>query len=274
MFSMYRLRNKMSFEEIRFAVPSLNRAKELGEKTLATLIHHKIPVSQVDIFVANQEQYDLYKSFYPDYNIVIGVKGMKEIRMFYLLDYYKEGQKIVSLDDDIEYVKMKNPREWEESCFEEGGCPDLIAEIKLAFNECDKSGRHLWGIYPVDNHFFMKNHISYGFNFIIGHFWGIIIKKELCGLGIDQYEDYERTIKHYLADGGVVRLNYLCCKTKYIAEGGMGKVRDFENSIKYLETTYPNLTGRKIKKTKKDGKLWNPLLRDTRHAVASKTGGI
>tara|TARA_R100001163_G_scaffold6097_1_gene7016 strand:+ start:1490 stop:2254 length:765 start_codon:yes stop_codon:yes gene_type:complete len=249
---------------IRYAIPSFQRYKELGTKTLNTLKNHDIPINQIDIFVANQDEYDKYKENYPDYNIIIGVKGMKEIREFYLLNYYKEGDKIVSMDDDIECIKMKNPRGWEPSSFEEGGCPDFKKEVDLAFEECEKSKRRLWGVYPVDNHFFMKNDITYDYKLIIGGLFGIIIKKELCELGIDQYEDYERTIKHYIADGGVVRLNYLCCKTKNIVEGGMGKKREFEKSLKYLEDNYPNLVSKKLKGTKQTGKYYNPILKDTR----------
>ena len=67
------------------------------------------------------------------------------------------------------------------------------------------------------------------------------MKKECLSLGTDQYEDYERTIKHYLKDGGVVRLNYICAKTKYIAKGGMGKEREFNKSLDYLLNTYKGL---------------------------------
>ena len=250
----------MEKPEYRFAVPSYQRYLDLGKKTLTTLKENNIPLDLIDIFVADENEYQKYKELYPEYNIIIGRKGMKEIRKFYLLEYYKEGDKVVSLDDDIEFIKMKNPREWEDSCFEEVGCPDLSLEINLAFKECEKSGRHLWGVYPVDNHFFMKNYITYGYQFIIGHFWGVIIKKELCDLGTNQYEDYERSIKHYLHDGGVVRLNYLCCKTKYLTnKGGMGKERDFKGSLEYLINTYPDLVS--IKK-KKNGD--NPLLKDRR----------
>ena len=38
----------------------------------------------------------------------------------------------------------------------------------------------MWGVYPVDNCLFMKNDISYDYKFIIGHLFGVIIKKELC----------------------------------------------------------------------------------------------
>ena len=218
----------------RIAVPSYQRYEGLGQKTLKTLERHGFPIAMIDIFVANQDEYNKYKPLYPEY--------------------------IVSIDDDIELFKMKNPKGWEKSCFKNDEL-DLQKEIDLAFETCVKSGRHLWGIYPVDNHFFMKNDISYDYKFIIGHFFGCIVKKELCShtAEIGARDDYERSIKHYLADGGVVRLNYICAKTKYIAEGGIGIDRKAEETLKLLVDTYPGLVT--IKK-KKDGP--NPLLTDKR----------
>jgi len=242
----------------RIAIPSYNRVEGLGQKTLKTLEFHNIDKSIIDIFVANQEQYDLYKSKYPDYNIVIGEKGIRQIREFIFLKHYNEGDKVISFDDDIELIKMKNPRGWEPPGFANDEL-DLKKEFNIAFEECEKSNRHMWGVYPVDNSLFMKNDISYDYKFIIGHLFGVIIKKELLSLKLDQYDDYERSIKHYLADDGVVRLNYLCCKTKYIAEGGIGIERQGDETLKLLVDTYPGLVSIKMKKAGP-----NPLLKDKR----------
>jgi len=244
----------------RIAIPSYNRVEGLGQKTLKTLEKHGIDKSIIDIFVANQEQYDLYKNNYPDYNIIIGEKGIRQIREFIFLKHYNEGDKIISIDDDIELIKMKNPRGWEPPSFANDEL-DLKKEFDLAFEQCEKSGRHLWGVYPVDNAMFMKNDISYDYKFIIGHLFGIKIRKDMLNItpDIDAYEDYERCIKHYIADGGVVRLNYICCKTKYLAVGGMGKDRDFDGCLKLLVDTYPGLVSIKMKKAGP-----NPVLKDKR----------
>jgi hypothetical protein len=244
----------------RIAIPSYNRVEQLGQKTLKTLEFHNIDKSIIDIFVANKEQYDLYKNKYPEYNIIIGEKGIRQIREFIFLKYYNEGDKVISFDDDIELIKMINPRGWEPVGFTNDEL-DLKKEFDLAFRECEKSGRHMWGVYPVDNCLFMKNNISYDYKFIIGHLFGVIVKKELLNHtpDIGARDDYERSIKHYIADGGVVRLNYLCCKTKYIAEGGIGIDREGEKTLKLLVETYPDLVSIKMKKAGP-----NPLLKDKR----------
>jgi hypothetical protein len=130
--------------EIRFAIPSYNRLKELGEKTLATLAHHNIPKRVIDIFCV-KEEIDEYRKLYPEYNIIEAPKGMVEVRRFIFREHYNEGAWIVSMDDDIEKIRMKNPREWEESSFCDDEL-DLMKEIELAFDCCVKSNRKLWGV--------------------------------------------------------------------------------------------------------------------------------
>ncbi len=229
----------------RIAIPSYSRLRQLGQKTLATLEKHEIPKDLIDIFCV-KDQIDDYRQEYPGYNFIEAPVGLKSARNFIFQEYYKEGQKVVSMDDDVEKVRMKNPREWEESCFCDDEL-DLKKEIDLAFKECEKSGRNLWGLYPCDNHYFMRNTITYDYRFCGGWMWGVINRKEnmLLTTG-NEYciEDYERSIRHYLADGGVVRLNYLCAKTKYgLDDGGIGSLdkreRDFH--VKELEKEFPDL---------------------------------
>ncbi len=248
--------------KIRFAIPSYNRVKELGEKTLKVLEEHQISKNQIDLFVI-EEEFKEYTEKYPDYSFNVAPLGMKNVRNYIFQEFYEDGDYVVSMDDDIEKIRMKNPLGWEKSCFKDDQL-DLLKEINLAFAECLRSKRFLWGIYPVENHFFMKNDISYDYKFIPGWFWGCIVDKDSLLIGIDQYEDYERSIKHYLKDGGMVRLNYICCKTKYISEGGMGLDRKFDISQKYLEDNYKDLF---YLKKKKNG--LNPVLKDKR--LKSKT---
>ena len=44
-------------------IPSYKRQKILQEKTLTTLKKYKIPKESIYVFVANQEEYDIYKEF-------------------------------------------------------------------------------------------------------------------------------------------------------------------------------------------------------------------
>ena len=85
---------------MRIAIPSYKRHKYLGDKTLKTLHNFGYEIKDIDIFVGNDEEYGLYKSEYPEYNIIVGVVGMRQIREF-IFNYYDEGTHVLSLDDDI-----------------------------------------------------------------------------------------------------------------------------------------------------------------------------
>ena len=65
-------------------------------------------------------------------------------------------------------------------------------------------------------------------------------------------EDYEQSIKFYLKDGGILRHNDVCFKTKYNAPGGLGVDRFEMNKTaqEYLCNKYPFIC---IKKFRKDG---------------------
>ena len=252
---------------MRIVIPSYKRHTEINNKSIRVIIEAGYLYSDIDVFVANEEEYQKYKSvLHPEITIIIGKKGLKEIREF-IFNYYKEGQKLLCLDDDIEMIKMKHPDDSIKSCFDNSFL-NLKNEIKKGFDECEISGKHLWGLYPVDNHYFMKNKISYDYKFIIGNFFGVILHKEANLLSVGQIDDYERSIRHYLLDGGVVRLNYLCAKTKFLKNKGGANAEEFERDRRMKEDQqllckkYKNLV---YLKTKKDG--LNPVLRDTRDII-------
>tara|TARA_R110001592_G_C12919291_1_gene728367 strand:- start:58 stop:834 length:777 start_codon:yes stop_codon:yes gene_type:complete len=239
--------------DYRIAIATYNRVEGLGKKTLSTLNTHNISKDIIDIFVADKSQYDKYKQVYPEYNIIIGKLGLKSVRNFIFQEYYPEGQKVVSMDDDIEKIRMKNPRGWEASCWADDEL-DLKMELEKAFEECEKSGRNLWGLYPCENHFFMKNVITYDYRFCGGWCWGCINKRDnmILTTGNENcIEDFERSIRHYIADGGVVRLNYLHAKQKYgNPDGGIGSLesRERDYHIQEIQKEFPNLSKVQIKR--------------------------
>ena len=85
------------------AIPSYQREKTIKLRTLSTLNHYKIPKKIIYIFVANKTEKKKYcealdKAYHK--NIIVGELGVKNIRMF-MSTYFKEGQKICYIDDDV-----------------------------------------------------------------------------------------------------------------------------------------------------------------------------
>lgn len=270
------------------AIPSYNRPDLIQVKTLALLHRHSIPANKITIFVANQEQLELYKSKIPVWlygNLVVGVIGLRNQRNF-IMDYYSEGTHIVQMDDDLDKImeliiepqttshltsrrgttisrasrkkSIRVSRKSSRSSRRMKPITDLDGFITRAFEICKNKGIFLWGVYPLANARFMTPKITTDLRFIVGPFWGIINRhRPDLRLTIDEKENAERTLQHYVIDGAVLRFNYVGIETRYYKnKGGMqdeGKNRKEEalKSVYYLHKKYPKLT--KIHLSKKSG---------------------
>ena len=247
---------------MKIAIPSYKRSDILIQKTFPLLKYYEIENSEIDVFVANKEEYDIYKKVLPeDINIVIGEVGMDKIRIF-MANYYKEGEEIVYIDDDIEKIEqlvIALPKTKLEPI------PDLRYLINEGFRLCRANNMKNWGIYPVHNAFFMRDTTTTDLRYIIGAFYGVINDKECETRIVSHGEDYERTIKYYLKYGGVLRFNNITIKTKYFGKGGMSaefndeREKYIDAQIFKLYNNYPDLMTIKKKKNYN-----NPVLKDKR----------
>ena len=145
--------------------------------------------------------------------------------------------------------------------------------IKEAFKLSKKTGFRNWGPYPIDNPFFMKptqpdkSHVSTDLKFVMGGFNGVVNNKAAEVRTISDKEDYERTIKYYLADGGVIRFNNISCSTRcYKGMGGIqfnGKKKTSKINAEILIKKYPDLVT--LNESRKSGFV-EVRLRDKRKA--------
>jgi len=238
-------------------IPSYNRPELIQQKTLSLLKKHSIKSSHIVIFVANREQYDLYKSKIPKtlyHKLVIGVKGLKNQRN-YISNYYPEGTHIVQMDDDLEKIVQLNVENGKKTI---EPISNLDTFIKKAFLLCQTNTIFLWGVYPLANSHFMTNTITTNLRFIVGPMWGMINRHHPdLELTIDEKENTERTLQYWSMDGKVLRFNNVGIETKYYKnKGGMqneGKNRKEEalKSVQYLHNKYPTIT--KLHLGKKSG---------------------
>ena len=143
---------------------------------------------------------------------------------------------------------------------------DLDTFIKEAFKTCQTNGIFLWGIYPLANAYFMTDTITTDLRFIVGPMFGMCNRhRPDLQLTLDEKENSERTLQHWVIDGKVLRFNNVGIETNYYKnKGGMqneGKDRKEEalKSILYLHNKYPNIT--KIHLGKKSGVPEIKLLR-------------
>jgi len=213
-------------------IPSYKRAQLCNDKTLSTLHNHNINSNKIYIYVANKEEYDLYKNVVNSnlYNkIIIGRKGLVQQRQF-IMNQWSENTYIVFFDDDIQNIDLSLSPVFKNH--------SLDYFIKNAFKKCQELRSYIWGVYPVYNPFFRKPKKEYStnLNYIVGAFYGIINRPNLNSIQLTitkengQKEDVERTLKYFINDGIILRFNKIGFETKYYGkEGGLGT---FENRIK------------------------------------------
>ena len=244
----------MTKSDYVICIPSYKRANFCNEKTLATLHKHKIDSNKIYVYVANKEDYDIYKNTLDTklYNkLVIGKKGLVPQRQF-IMEQWPEGKHIVFFDDDVESIDLTlSPRF-------KGHNLDYF--IKEAFDECIKNKSFIWGVYAVFNPFFRKPRpeLSNQLNYIVGAFYGIINRPKLKAIQLTitkengQKEDVERTLKYFINDGIVLRFNKIGFTTKYYGkEGGLGKfeerIKPMKEACKKLEEKYGEYGKTKIR---------------------------
>ena len=230
------------------AIPTYNRVQEVTNKTLATLKEGGVSKNKIYLFVANKQQYDLYEKNVPKNlynNIIIGKKGITNQRIF-ISQYFKEGQYVISMDDDVEELEFLKGEKLVR-------LKDINNFFINAYKLMKKEQLFIWGIYPVRNPFFMYNELTFDLRFIIGVTFGFIVrhdKKLKMSTNAETKEDYEQTILYYKMDGGVIRFNNITAKTKFNSPGGLGTDR-FERNNKaaeYLVKKYPDIVTRKDRK--------------------------
>ena len=223
------------------AIPTYNRQDVLERKTLKTLIEGGVSKNRIYLFVANKEQYKLYEEVIPKNmykEIIIGKKGIANQRNF-IANYFDEGQYIISMDDDVEEFQMLKG----EKLVKLKNVDDFFVN---AYKLLKKNKLFIWGIYPVQNPFFMYKEITTDLRFIIGVTYGFITRhtrKLRPSINAETKEDYEQTILYYNMDGGVMRFNNITTKTKFNAPGGLGTDRYERNksAATYLFKTYPDI---------------------------------
>lgn len=233
--------------DYKIIICSHNRAPILKQKTLQVLSDNKIPKEKIYIFVAADEV-ATYTSVLPEYQIRVGALGLAENRNA-VTAYFPSDDYLFLLDDDIRGFKIVSQGKLVAS-------DKLDDFIRQGFTECASRGYSLWGMYPVANAKWLKDTISDGLVFCYGCAYGLINKKDIQ-IENSFKEDYERCIKFYLRDGGMVRLNWMAPVQSYCkGAGGLNQIRTLEKeraACEALQQKYPHLV--KIKQSKKADKV-------------------
>ena len=227
----------------KVAIPSYKRPVEIVTKTLSTLKEGGVPKNSIHIFVANKEEEKAYSNIpsYLFHKIVVGKKGIAKQRIF-IKRYFKEGDHVVSIDDDVTSILKLNTQNKLEKM------KNVHIFFKSAFDTLRKKKLFIWGVYPVNSALFMRHTTTTDLRFILGTLHGYIVRHDKYldpSSQADGKEDYEQSILYYKKDGGVVRFNNVAVRTQFFAKGGLGELHGrYEQSRKaaeYLKRRYPNI---------------------------------
>ena len=260
----------------RIIINTAGRAETLSRKTLPLLESRGIDSSLIQLWVPNEESRDEYRRILdrPDLEIeiaphdptdkrldVIGIEpvGLGRARN-HVLRQYAPGSRLIFIDDDLTDIWRATSPTTRDPIL------DLPAFFDRAWLDLDATAATLWGIYPAPNPYFMKKRVRIGLTYICGGLYGILVTgRPHEYVTLDDKEDFERSIRHYLADGNVVRYEDVALGTQgYAGEGGLQLSRTPERvrlASEWLVHAYPGLCSLNL--TKKSG--WAEVrLRDTR----------
>jgi hypothetical protein len=204
------------------AIPTFRRANLIAGLTLKFLREANYPPYLIRLFVASEEEKQLYETSVPRllyYEIVVGVQGLKEQRNF-ISNYFAEDELVLQMDDDIKGIKTVPLMTF----------TDLVLK---GVHELDK-GLGLWGIMPNDDGRKMKEETTTHLSHIIGCFFLCRNHKSL-EIGTTEKEDFERSILYFQAYGGVARYKGAGVATAYEKTPGGLQDPDGRRSDRQLE---------------------------------------
>ena len=189
---------------MKIVIPSYNRCDRF--KTLGLLRGYE---DITYIFVV-QEELQLYKEQYPNWNFIVGEKGLKEQRNF-ITNYFDEGEILVCMDDDITWLN-KPLNEWLQDAV------DYLSNSSLGMITFPSTTMYIK---------------DYGYK--QGNYWGVgvfhILKNHKdFQLNYNQCEDFERSIMYLKQYGKNIRVN-IYFRTKYFGKGGLEDYRTIERYV-------------------------------------------
>lgn len=195
-------------------IPSYDRSDILKENTIGVLERNNISKDKIKIYVV-KEEYEKYKTLLPEYEIIVGEKGLVNQRNFILND--NDEKNVIMMDDDVIELKKKDGKKTTDFF-------NLEEIIQLGFQKCNENNTKIWGLYPIDNGFFMNDTITTDLKFIMGILYGVINNKDsnpFMEWKGDVGDDWARTLHYYTIYEKLIRINYIAPKSKiYSTKGG------------------------------------------------------
>lgn len=194
-------------------IPTYKRYELISQNgTLTFLKKNNIPIKNIILFVANKEEKEIYnkyvsKKLYSG-KIIVGIKGILNQRNF-IINYFPKNQYIISIDDDIQDIMVKNDNKLRSIKKKE-----LKFLFENSYNIMKESKANIWGINMVTNPFMMQNKINTNLGIIPAGFYGWINNPKMINkIQNDSREDVERSVMFFDKDNVIIRYMNITFKT-------------------------------------------------------------
>jgi len=217
-------------------IPSHRRSFLLFNKTWSLLQRTGVILKDVIIWVNDDEDVEIYSKLFPLEQIRKGGSSISEKRNL-IQEAFPHDSNIVMIDDDIQeiYVLKENNKKVVLKNFNK--------LVEMGFSYCKQEECSLWGVYPIDSPLCMKPFVRKNLSYIVAALFGMVNKR--IPVEFNYAEDFERSIKFFLMEGKVIRLEFVGLLTKYYTTPGGLQVTRTElrnyNSKKALVDSYPGL---------------------------------
>ena len=206
------------------AIASHKRPEILQSKTLTLLKNHNISMKKVFVFVSPES----YEDYIPiknkwKFNLVGGENSSILKTRNNIIDYFKEGQNILEMDDDVEDIEKTL----------KGVKNKSVTNLKELFNESFQiiSSGGLFGFNANTNNFFAGGIDKFGLYSIINSCLGYKNDKRIK-LTVAEKEDFERCILFYELNLPILKRTGYGIKTRYWrTPGGIQSHYDFKKRI-------------------------------------------
>jgi hypothetical protein len=218
-------------------IPGSN-VEQLRTHTLQVLHSYMIPAEHITIFVTTKQEEKVFRRGLPKgwYGriVVCGLEGPD--RLTWIHSYYPVDAAIVILEPTISKFLQTEP-----NSNQHRPLTNLVYVFRLGFYHCLAKGIRLWGISPHPKR--VKEAMTTDLRLCPKSCWGCFNSGDF-NVTIADGEDYERTIRAYTLDHGVIRLNTISAITSSTQPADTVFVQLRQEYPEYV-ILYTNSTGQK-----------------------------
>ena len=201
--------------DYQIAIPTYKRVNVFRRKTYRLLKRYNL-CERVVLFLQCPEDVKEYTEAFPELKYVDAPSGFLNCINF-ISQHFPKGQPVVQMHDDVAQIYD----------LISGKCvqtEDAHAVFVRVFELMRKSRCNLGGLYPMRNAMYMSQQKEHTTDLRFIHDPITLLLNQQIPLELERKNDYERCIRYYKHDGGVLRYNHSSFATSYNPSNDAGGI--------------------------------------------------